>query len=103
MGGGIRGARCTWLAETYIAFMAFENLILNASSSIAAAAYDSDERTLRITFRPAAVDDFSRSYDYLRVPPEVVEDFLSAESHGQFVNGRIKPNYEWREVAGRPR
>jgi len=32
------------------------------------------------------------------VPPEVVNEFLDAESHGQFVNGRIKPNYDYREV-----
>ena len=39
-----------------------------------------------------------RTYDYLKVPPEVVDEFLDAESHGQFVNWRIKPNYDCREV-----
>jgi hypothetical protein len=33
--------------------MSFEDLTLKDSSDIAAAAYDRDERTLRITFKPA--------------------------------------------------
>jgi KTSC domain-containing protein len=78
--------------------MAFEDLTLKESSSIAAAAYDRDEQTLRITFRPGKAEHQGRSYDYLKTPPEVVGEFLDAESHGQFVNLRIKPNYDCREV-----
>jgi len=78
--------------------MSFEDLTLKDSSSIAAAAYARDERTLRITFKPAEAQDRGGRYDYLKVPPEVVEGFLDAESHGQFINWRIKPNYCVREV-----
>ena len=78
--------------------MSFEDLTLKDSSSIAAAAYDRDEGTLRITFKPGAAKDRGGRYDYLRVPPAVVEEFLDAESHGQFVNSRVKPNYGVREV-----
>jgi hypothetical protein len=78
--------------------MSFENLTLKDSSSIAGAAYDRDEQTLRITFKPGEAKDRGGRYDYLKVPPEVVEEFLDAESHGQFVNWRIKPNYDVREV-----
>ena len=62
--------------------------------TLPAAAYDRDERTLRITFKPGNARDHVGRYDYLKVPPEVVEEFLDAESHGQFVNWRIKPNYD---------
>jgi hypothetical protein len=78
--------------------MSFEDLTLKESSSIAAAAYDPDERTLRITFKPGEAKHLGGRYDYLEVPPEVVEEFLDAESHGRFVNWRIKPNYGVREV-----
>jgi hypothetical protein len=78
--------------------MSFENLTLKESRSIAAAAYDRDEETLRITFKPNKAERRARTYDYLEVPPDVVDEFLDAESHGQFVNWRIKPNYDCREV-----
>ena len=64
--------------------MSFEDLTLKDSSSIAAAAYARDERTLRITFKPAEArwsrDSWTRSH------------------MGQFINWRIKPNYCVREV-----
>jgi hypothetical protein len=78
--------------------MSFEDLTLKDSSSIAAAAYHRDDRTLRVTFKPGEAGNRGGRYDYLKVPPEVVEEFLDAESHGQFVNWRIKPNYDVREV-----
>ena len=68
--------------------MGFEDLTLKESSSIAAAAYDRDERTLRITFKPGRAEARGGRYDYLKVPPDVVDEFLDAESHGQFVNWR---------------
>ena len=78
--------------------MRFEQLTLRESSSIAAAAYDGDAQTLRIAFVPGKTEQRGRRYEYLKVPPAVVEEFLDAESHGQFVNQQIKPNYEVREV-----
>lgn len=77
--------------------MSLEVLTLKESSSIAAAAYDPDERTLRITFTSDGRHQ-ERTYDYLQVPPETVEEFLDADSHGIFVNARIKPRHDCREV-----
>jgi hypothetical protein len=91
--------RCEWAASDYIRRMSFEILTLKDSRSIAAAAYEREEETLRITFKPDATDRQGRTYDYLEVPADVVDEFLDAESHGQFVNWRIKPNYDCREVA----
>ena len=59
--------------------MSLEVLTLKESRSIAAAAYDPDERTLRITFASDGRHQ-ERTYDYLQVPPETVEEFLDAES-----------------------
>ena len=57
--------------------MSFEDLTLKDSRSIAAAAYDRDERTLRITFKPAmAYSIAGGTYDYFEVPLEVVDEFL---------------------------
>ena len=78
--------------------MPFENLTLKNSTSIADAAYDREEETLRITFVASDANRRPRAYDYLKVPPAVVEEFLDAESHGTFVNEQIKPNHEVREV-----
>jgi hypothetical protein len=59
--------------------MSFEDLTLKDSSSIAAAAY-------------------ARAHHLQAGRGTVVEGFLDAESHGQFINWRIKPNYCVREV-----
>jgi hypothetical protein len=92
------GLYCARYRKAWIKRMGFEDLTLKESSSIAAAAYDRDERTLRITFKPGRAEARGGRYDYLKVPPDVVDEFLDAESHGQFVNWRIKPNYGCREV-----
>ena len=75
--------------------MSFEDLTLKESSSIAAAAYASaTSEHCAITFKPARAEDRGGRYDYLKVPPDVVDGIPGcAESHGQFVNWRIKPNY----------
>jgi hypothetical protein len=67
-------------------------LQLKESSSIAAAEYDRNRRTLRVRFSPGGV------YDYLDVPADVVRQFLNAPSLGRFVNGHIKPRYRYVRV-----
>jgi hypothetical protein len=67
-------------------------LPLKASSSIAAAEYDRNRRTLRVRFSPGGI------YDYLDVPAGVVGEFLNAPSLGRFVNGHIKPHYRYIRV-----
>jgi lysyl-tRNA synthetase class 2 len=65
---------------------------LKDSSSIAAAEYDRNRRTLRVRFSPGGV------YDYLDVPADVIREFLNAPSLGRFVNWRIKPHYRYVRV-----
>ena len=67
-------------------------LRLKESSSIAAAEYDRNRRTLRVRFMPGGI------YDYLDVPAGVVLEFLNAPSLGRFVNWRIKPHYRYVRV-----
>lgn len=57
------------------------------STCVAGATYDTDTKTLTVTY-PSGV-----SYDYLNVPEDVFEDFEDAPSAGQFVNAVIKPTY----------
>jgi hypothetical protein len=64
-------------------------LQLKESSSIAAAEYDRNRRTLRVRFGPGGI------YDYLDVPAGVVREFLNAPSLGRFVNWHIKPRYRF--------
>ena len=77
--------------------MPFIELPLHESEAIATAAYDKVRAILRITFKSDA-DREGGTYDYLEVPPEVVDELLAAESHGQFVNWKIKPHYQCRLV-----
>jgi hypothetical protein len=79
--------------------MAFDRLSLKESSSIAAAAYDRRKRILRVTFKPGRASHRGGSYDYFDVPPNVVDEFLRAESLGRFVNWQIKPNYRYRRAS----
>jgi hypothetical protein len=64
-----------------------------ASSSIAAAGYDTKRKILRLRYIGGS------TYDYVGVPPDVVAAFLEAPSHGQFVNWRIKPHYAYSRQA----
>ena len=78
--------------------MAFDRLSLKESSSIAAAAYDRHKRTLRVTFTPGKASHRGGTYDYFEVPPNVVDEFLKAESLGRFVNWQIKPRFKYKKV-----
>ena len=57
--------------------MAFVELPLHESEAIAAAAYDSAQAILRITYKSDA-DTGGRIYDYLQVPPETADELGSA-------------------------
>ena len=63
-----------------------------ASSSIAAASYDSRRRTLRLLYVGGGL------YDYLQVPKRKFDELLAAPSKGQFVNWQIKPYYSYEVV-----
>jgi hypothetical protein len=62
------------------------------SSAIAAVGYDQEEQILRLQYRGG------ETYDYLDVPPEEFDEFMSAPSRGIYANKVIKPNYEYRKV-----
>jgi hypothetical protein len=59
------------------------------SSSIAAAGYDRDCRTLRVRYIGGG------TYDYREVAASVFDALLEAPSKGQFVNWQIKPHYRY--------
>jgi hypothetical protein len=67
-------------------------MLYPGSRSIAAAGYSAGRRVMRIRYIEG------REYDYMNVPPAVYEDFLEADSKGQFVNWRIKPHYPYKEA-----
>ena len=62
------------------------------SSSIEAAGYDLERRTLRIRYVGGS------TYDYQGVPAIVFKELLAAESKGRFVNWSIKPYYRYTRV-----
>jgi hypothetical protein len=87
----------TGLTHAYISGMTFEELSLHKSESIAGAKYDAEAAVLRVTYKSKTGAD-ARTYEYLNVPANVVEDLVAADSHGRFVNRNIKPHYEVRDV-----
>jgi hypothetical protein len=52
---------------------------------------------LRITYKSGAGVE-GGTYDYFDVPPNVADELVGAESHGQFVNWEIKPHYRCERV-----
>ena len=62
------------------------------SSAIARQGYDAAKRRLRLEYRSGRV------YDYFEVPSAIYEEFLIADSAGEFVNLRIKPFYRCSKV-----
>jgi lysyl-tRNA synthetase class 2 len=63
------------------------------SSAIESVGYDAGSRMLEVEFEGGGV------YRYLGVPPRVFETLLRAESHGTYVNRRVKPYYRCLRVA----
>lgn len=57
------------------------------SSCIEAALYDTDTKTLSITY-PSGT-----TYDYEGVPKDVFDEFEAAPSAGRYLNAVIKPTY----------
>ncbi len=63
------------------------------SSVIRRFSYDKPHRRLRVVFTSGDV------YDYVRVPPDVVEDLRAAPSKGQFFGPNIRTRYPYRRVS----
>lgn len=62
------------------------------SSNLHAIGYDGGSETLYVEFRN------DTRYRYLQVPHPVYLSFLHAPSHGQCLNQRIKPDYQYQRV-----
>jgi hypothetical protein len=67
------------------------------SRAIRSVAYDPQLLVLEIEFANRGI------YQYDRVPPATYEEFCAAASKGTFVNQRIKPHFECREITRPPR
>jgi hypothetical protein len=66
------------------------------SSFVAAAGYDQNSQTLRVTFKSGS------SYDYHGVPAEVAQGFLAADKKGGFFHHQIKGVYRVRRLEPAP-
>jgi hypothetical protein len=64
------------------------------SSTVAGAAYDATDRILEIEFTSGAV------YHYLDVPVGVLDDLLTAESPGRYLNHHIRDAYAFIRLEG---
>jgi len=62
------------------------------SSAVRSVGYDPKSLVLEIEYTNGSI------YDYYDVPPEVYQEFCEADSMGAFVNFRIKPNFQYREI-----
>ncbi len=62
------------------------------SSAVCSVGYDPKSLVLEIEYTNGSI------YDYYDVPPEIYQEFCEADSMGTFVNFRIKPNFQYREV-----
>jgi hypothetical protein len=62
------------------------------SSNIKGAKYDTDTKSLAITFGSGSI------YEYANVPHEVFSAFDNAESQGKYFNGNIGKKYSYKKV-----
>lgn len=62
------------------------------SSQINRFAYIISKRKLTVEFKGGG------TYDYFEVPQAIFEEFARAESHGKFLNAKIKPFYRFAKI-----
>ncbi|WP_354641414.1 KTSC domain-containing protein [Kitasatospora camelliae] len=62
------------------------------STCVRSAGYDTEARELEIEFTGGAV------YRYLAVPAAVYGELLAADSHGRYLNARIKGVFAYRRL-----
>lgn len=65
------------------------------SSNIAAAGYNAATKTMDVQFKNGS------RYSYADVPQDVFDDFLSADSKGQFFNTNIKSRFVPTKATGK--
>lgn len=75
----------------------FHNIPHLHSEALRSISYNEEKHILEATFAN------NRTYQYLKMPKKVWEDFLktvkAGESAGAFINKRIKPFYKYVEIS----
>jgi hypothetical protein len=66
-----------------------------SSSVIRNHRYDAAGKALDIVFTSG------RRYRYLKVPPDIYEDFRAAPSKGEFFNAHIRDRFDFERAPGR--
>lgn len=62
------------------------------SSNIKGGKYNTDKKTLQITFSSGAI------YEYANVPHEVFSAFDNADSQGKYFNSNISKKFDYKKV-----
>lgn len=74
------------------------------SSNLHSVGYDPEARKLQITFKAKGSNSKAmpaipqRTYEYADVPPEVHEDLMAADSHGNHFFQKIRDHYKGRQL-----
>ena len=69
-----------------------QNVAEGRSSAVLSIGYDKDTETLEIELASKAV------YQYLKFPETEYQEFIKAQSLGQFMASRIRGNYEYKRL-----
>ena len=69
-----------------------EILVEIESSNLKSASYNTEDETLKITFKSGVV------YEYYKVPWEKFTKLMMAESQGRFFNLNIGRSYEYKKL-----
>lgn len=68
--------------------------LLVHSSNIVSVGYDAAAQTLEVEFQSGNV------YQYLDVPEDMYQNFMTAESKGEFFHDNILKEFDYQEVDG---
>ena len=68
---------------------------------LASASYDSETKTLSVTFQPKKEQTVSDTFYYSQVPLSIFEELVKAESAGKYFLANVKGKFEGRKVEPR--
>lgn len=71
-----------------------DRLLVTNSSNIVSAGYSATTSIMEVEFQSGKV------YQYLDVPETIYQDFMTAESKGEFFHDNILKEFDFREVDG---
>lgn len=69
-----------------------DRLLVTNSSNIVSAGYSATTKIMEVEFQSGKV------YQYLDVPENIYQDFMTAESKGEFFHDNILKEFDFREV-----